>query len=555
MVDERFRWRSLARGIPRSVWLVVLLFVLVATCQTIVFPNFRAPDESRQVDLIVMVEKGEAWPWPAPGTLWVSRGVSAGSFVPSGRLPRRMHLADSRIPARGDRPSYQQQGGTSPARTDDVRWRNQLVQHPPLYYVAASAVLRFLPGWEHSNFDRVFLFLRWFNVLLMAPLPLLLYASARRLKLRDPVPLAASLIPLGVPELTHMAASVNNDNLLTVLAALLTLLVVYVLTGDTSRRTAAWIGVVASLALLTKGFALLIPAWLVLAYVVVAVRHRRPAALTSLGVALLLAGPGLAWWVRNKVLYGTLQPHGVHEQIPAVSNTFGWSDGGAHWLTRLGERLVTLFFVHDHTGLRTHNGPWWMARVALIFVVVGLLGTVALRVLPRADSLVLVLPVFLLFAIVAKGAWEQFADTHTYPGMQGRYLYAGLVGMAVVAVAAAARLPERGRRLLPLGLLGLAGAMQTVYLVNTLDLYWAPAGMTVGSFHGLRRSVGTMLYWYPISPWVVLAIVAATTATGVCVVVVLAAQARRQPAALAPARPPDAPDIVDAQVETMDRPV
>jgi hypothetical protein len=532
----------LIRGVPGTVWLVVLLFVLVAACQTVVFPNFRAPDEARQVDLIVMVDRGEAWPWPAPGTRYLSSGVSAGGFTPSDRLRARWHLADKLIPARGDRPSYQDRGGTTPARPQRRSGRNQLVQHPPLYYVAAAAALGVVPDWEHTDFDRVFLLLRWLNVLLMAPLPLLLYATARRLRLPDPVRLAAALTPIAIPELTHLAASVNNDNLLTVLAAVLTLLIVHVLTGDLSRRTAAWIGVIGTLALLTKGFALFIPPWLVLTYVVAAVRYRRPAALASLGISLVLIGPGLAWWVRNKIIYGRLQPPGLGEQLLQQPQQFGWSDGGAPWLTRLAERLVTLFFVHDQTGLRTHNGPWWVARVALLLVVVGIAGTVALRVLPRVDSLLLGLSVLILVAIIVKGSWEHFTLTHIDAGMQGRYLYAGLAGVMVVAVASAARLPDRLRRMLPLALLGLTGVAHTVYVVNTLDLFWTPAGTTVGD-RGLRPSIAAMLYWYPMPHGVVVAIAAATAATAIGVAVALAAQVGRPPpTACAGEGPPSTPD-------------
>src|SRR5688500_13483856 len=74
---ERFQLSSLVRHVPRVVWLVVALHVLVMLCQTAVFPNLRSPDELQHVDLILAVETGTAWPWPDPGTLRVSQGSSA----------------------------------------------------------------------------------------------------------------------------------------------------------------------------------------------------------------------------------------------------------------------------------------------------------------------------------------------------------------------------------------------------------------------------------------------------------------------------------------------
>lgn len=263
--------RSAWRAVPNPVWLILILHLLVVLCQSAVFPNFRAPDEREHVDLIVTVAQGHAWPWPDPGTVNVSKGSRAGGFTIQNRVPAPLHLSEHEPPPRGERPSYRAAGGADlmgpPA--------NQLIQHPPLYYLAGAAVLSLYPDWEDAPFDRVYLILRLWNALLTAAVPLLLWATARRLSLPDPLPVAAALVPLGVPEFTHTAASVNNDNLLVVLAAALTLLLVRVLSGDTSRRTAVAIGVLTTLALLTKGLALMIPLWVGMAYLLAAFRFRR----------------------------------------------------------------------------------------------------------------------------------------------------------------------------------------------------------------------------------------------------------------------------------------
>ncbi|GIF77138.1 glycosyltransferase family 39 protein [Asanoa siamensis] len=515
------------------MWLILVLHVAVALGQTAIFPNFRSPDERQHVDLIVAVEQGRAWPWPDPGTLATSAGSGAGGFTRSQRINGPLHLADQDVPARADRPSFDAAGGVAPAEKVPA---NQLIQHPPLYYALGAAALALVPGWERIPFDLTYLALRWWNVLFAAALPLLLWAVARRLRVPEPLPVAAALVPVAIPELTHTESAVNNDNLLVLLFAVLTLLVVRVLTGDTSRRTAVLIGGVGSLALLTKGFALLVPFWVALAYAVVALRRRdrRRAAAVGLGVAWLAMLPGLAWWIHNRIVYGTLQPHGRYTEMPALDARFSFAEGGLGWLARLLERMNTLFFVHDQTGARTHHWPWKVALLAGLLLVVGIVLTLALRSLPRTTTLVLLLPAAGLLAIVAKGSYEQFAASHTYAAMQGRYLYGGLIGLAVVALAAASRLPAAWRRAIPLALLLFAAVIQLVYVAYTVDLFWTPAD-------GDRTAVpGAIASWYALPPVVLILLLATVVAAFAATTAATVRLAARPAATTGGAAQPDA---------------
>lgn len=522
--------RRIWRSIPGAVWLATFLWLLVMVTQTAVFPNFWSPDERQQVDLIVMTNQGHAWPWPEPGTMDVSEGSGAGGFTtlrpPSGYV-------EQWLPARGDRPSYQDAGGAEPSGGR----KNQLVQHPPLYYLAGAAVLVVVPDWQHVPFDLVYLVLRLWNVLIMLPLPILLWATARRLKLPDPLPVAAALVPLVIPGLSRGAASVNNDNLLVILAAVLTYLTARVLTGDTSRRTALAIGVVGSLALLTKGLALVIPLWVAAVYLVAAFRFGRRTAVLPLVVAGAAMIPGVAWWVRNKLVYGVVQPNGLHPpgEAPAMTPRYGWSDGGWDWLVRFLERMNTTYFVQDQTNQRLHNSSWWMAVVAGVLVLLAVAVVLIHRrpVLPRATTVVLLLPTIGCFAIVAMGVWEYFAATREYTGMQGRYLFPGVVGVGVVAVAATARLPGRARRFVPLAVLLFAVVIESAYFLNVLQEFWRPRA-EVG-LSALWQGFLAIGRWYALPAAVLVCVVALAAAT----VVVLAIALVRAGQAGAVSPPPD----------------
>jgi len=166
------------RAVPTVVWLIAIVHLTVALAQTAVFPNARSPDERQQVDLVLQVAQGEAWPWPDPGTAFITEGVEAGYFLPVDRLPGRQHLADrDDIAPRGERPSYAAAGGGTPM---DEPFYNQLIQHPPLYYLLGAGVVATIPGWEDQPLDAVWMLLRWGNALLTAALPILLFLTARR---------------------------------------------------------------------------------------------------------------------------------------------------------------------------------------------------------------------------------------------------------------------------------------------------------------------------------------------------------------------------------------
>ncbi|RIQ14497.1 phospholipid carrier-dependent glycosyltransferase [Jiangella rhizosphaerae] len=512
---------------PTVVWLIAAVHLAVALAQTAVFPNARSPDERQQVDLVLQVAQGAAWPWPDPGTAFVTEGVEAGYFVPTDRLPGRQHLADrDDVAPRGERPSYADAGGGTPMGEPAY---NQLIQHPPLYYLLGSAVVSANPGWADQPLDAVWMALRWGNAMLTAVVPVLLFLTARRLGLPPPLPVVAAATPLVVPELTHIESSVNNDTLLIVLFAAATYLVARVLTGDLRWRTGAALGAVTSLALLTKGLALLMPAWIVLAYAVGGVRERRGAdAVRGLLVAGAASVPGSLWWLRNTLVYGTIQPHGTHAEPPDLTAVHGWSDGGWDWLSRFAERMVTLFFVNDHDSDRAMDASWWMARVALIVVLAGVGTALVRRGLPRPAALVLLFPIPALAGIVARGSWEQFAAFgSTGAAQQGRYLFPGLVGLMVVAVAGAAALAPPWRRWVLPALLTLALAMHAAFWHDVWTLYWLPADPA----GGLGRAVSAIAFWYPFPP----AVLAVTLAGGLVAAVLLVRWTVR--AAAAPVEP------------------
>ena len=282
---------------------------------------------------------------------------------------------------------------------------NQMTQHPPLYYGVGGLLLATAP--DDTPAETVG-WLRALGVVLSLPLPFLAWATAKRLGGTD----AAAFVPAAIPQLTHIGSTANNDVLLIPLAGLVTWLAVRAATGDTSRRTAVLAGLATAAALLTKGLALALLPVLVVAWWGAPRRM-----LLALGAASL----GLWWWVLNLLRYGVLQPAGA-------SPSGGDAPSGLGYLRFFVEAMARRFW--GVFGQLDSPLPLALVVVASLLLLAGLV--LGIR---RPGAAVALLPAAGLLAIVALGAWRAHATTGGTPGVQGRYLFPGVVGLSAVAAA------------------------------------------------------------------------------------------------------------------------
>lgn len=481
--------------IPPPVWALTIVWGIVLLGYTVLLPAYRAPDEPQHVDLIVAMRSGE--PYPDFDERIVSPAVRS-SLILVDFDERSRNLTASGATPRAERPSFAALEGALPPPTADElerkpqRYRNWIAQHPPTYYLLLGQGLNAVPGTSDWPFDRVVGFLRICNALMLLPLPAIIFATARRIGCSRTVGVAASVIPLTIPQLAHIGGSVNNDNLLVLFGAVLTWLVARVMGGDVSTRTAVLIGVTGALALLTKGFALFIPPWIVVAYLVAARRApERRAVLArgalSVGSMVVLGG---WWWVRNLVVFGTLQPSVMVDAIvPRTSPDFvpqpGW------WMTRFGAFMTQRTW--GSFGWLEVELPLGAIGVATAVVLFGVVVALVRRDREglRGPIVVLLLPTVMLLAIVAVLGWRAYLLSGKTPGLQGRYLFAGLVGLAVaVGQGLTAAFRSRGRAT-PIVLLVGAVAMHVLAFRAIAPLYW---GDTTAS---LTERLGALAAWAP----------------------------------------------------------
>jgi 4-amino-4-deoxy-L-arabinose transferase-like glycosyltransferase len=457
--------------------------------------------------------------------------------------PPTQRLALAPIPPRGHRPSFDQLGGHA---FESGGQPNQMVQHPPLYYWMEAVVLR-VPGVSGLAWDLQIWLMRLLSVALMTPVPLLCWAAARRLLSGFGVVLVgqasqlavlAAVVPLTIPNLVRDGSSVDNDTLLILAVSLVLCFLARVLTGDRTSRTAVAISVALAVALWTKGLALVLPPFVLAAYLVEAWRGanarevirsvRRPLAIVAVGGLV-----GSVWWIRNIIDYGTVQINGFGSAF--LSSQYGRQDNHGT-VTRFLPQFITEFTsrIWGEIGLPDSPSPGPFIIYGWFFVV--LLGCVAAlvirgRVGARRSMLVLAATPLAIFCVVAGGSYATFR--HWSQGIhasQGRYVYPAIVVIASLAAVGWLHIlqPRFRPRLAPIVVAGALVTNAAAWLLLLRSWYQPTHTQSVAGF---RAAVHGLLRWSPLPAAVtVILVVGLPVAFGLTCLVGVSRDARSQSA-------------------------
>ena len=163
------------------MWAITAVFGLLLLTYSVLFPIYRAPDEVSHVDMILGIRHELRYPRfdgrSYSADVWASRAIAGADDSVRPENPFH-HTAEQATP-RGRRPTFEQLAPYGP--TDH---RNQVANHPPLYYVLLAAPLfitSVVPWARDWSFDQVVGFLRFLSILMMVPLPIVIFVAARRL--------------------------------------------------------------------------------------------------------------------------------------------------------------------------------------------------------------------------------------------------------------------------------------------------------------------------------------------------------------------------------------
>jgi 4-amino-4-deoxy-L-arabinose transferase-like glycosyltransferase len=528
---------------PRAVLVATLLFGMVTALWTVAVPAFRAPDEAAHLDLILYLADGNGYPSYDGRYFGEEVNFDTDRYLVNLTQPwPRFDEADAT--PRGERPDADDLGlePDAGARRNDARRAgypyvyNQMPQHPPVYYVAQAAVLRFerwvLPGHGIPSMDRELGLLRLMDVLMVMPLPLLAWATVRRMGGSDRAGTIAALLPLGVPQLMHIGAAITNDALFMLLGGILAVLLAGVGRGVRTRRTDLAVGLVLGVTLLTKAFAVMFVPWVAVAYALAAWTARRWRPLLDGALAgAVAAAVGAWWWVRNWVVEGEPAPTTETLTRTTAQQPDGFEPDALRFLLFFPARLLSRTWAWVGHGTPKFELPGWVVLVlAVLVAAAGVAAFLAARrgrgtdagasevaeaptgveavaagVGPRrVDVLAAWLPALLVALFVARRSVGLYETTGKVAFVQGRYLFGALVPpMAVVGLGVAHKLGKAG----PLATLVFVAALQAAVLGEVVAGAWSGPG-----FFGPVRGALAWSPWPPLAVGLVAAGVVAATA-------------------------------------------
>jgi hypothetical protein len=304
---------------------------------------------------------------------------------------------------------------------------DQMTQHPPLFYFVEALVFRFF-GADDWTWDRQLLLMRVVSAAMTLPLiPSAVY-TARCMGAGERASLAAGILAFAIPQLAFITGSVTNDSLTIGLGSLVIASCAAIMTGQGSRRVVVTSGVLLGLALWTKGTAIPLGLTMGLAFLVNprigSPRARLRKALKAGSIGLLVGG---AWWVRNIVRYGVIQPSGYQsEDKGSGHNTVSFIR------TALDSLITSYWGKFDWLSWRLPLGITWMLAIVCTALVV-----MAIKKATHRSAYLVLLSFTVADACLLLGqAWTQYRDLGVIAGVQGRYLFPGVVGILALVVLA-----------------------------------------------------------------------------------------------------------------------
>lgn len=429
------------RGTPPAVWVLCALLGMVGFAWSVVLPLLHGPDEGAHVDRIATVDD-QLGRDPTIQLTYSTDLVEALRRINVVAVDHRVVPVVPWVPLspdgdapRGERPTYP--GLASPADLDNL---NAAGSGPPLYYwlvdeVDALTGVVGVGGIDEVGWARTLGLWRLLSALLLACLPWLTWATARRLGMAPSTALTAAALPLAIPQLGQSAGTVNNDALLLPAVWLAILASVWLATGGLTTRWAVVAGIGAGIGMGAKVFGLPAPLWIAAA--LVAAPFTGPGGravgwavrLRLLGIAALATLATGGWWpTLHLVTNGTPAPRDFAYPQPDVADA-----SVLPWLGDVVTRLSSTGW--GSFGIEQFGLPGWVVTLATVVGLIALaLGTVRFAREQRAALTALLwLPLATILLMVLVAAWGGYARSGLPIGLHGRYLFAALPAILPLA--------------------------------------------------------------------------------------------------------------------------
>lgn len=380
----------------------------------LIMPPFSGPDELFHYNSVVRVIDGGGWPLPYKAkilentkTAVIESGYKAGSIIPDNNIIVEPNL----------RSSFLKEPNESTSKVDNM------VQHPPLYYYFSAFILKifspFAERWDHAIF-----IMRLVSSLLVATSIIFISKTIINVGLSPKLALVGSTSVLAIPMLLMQSGYVNNDNLL----IFATSACFYFLTKKWSNKLhlfhpAVFAGLFLGIALLTKGFALLLIPFVFFLSIHANQKQNKKNWLIILIPQLVGLIVGGWWWIRNLIFLGKIQPsiYGIAEHNGVMSENYDLLI------------FISSFFSRLNRTFWTRAGRIEIAIPDLISDIAGIIVLIAIVITLVFNKKRLILSVILIYLLLITAVLFVRSNHVFYyfgvpnRGIQGRYLFSGLI--------------------------------------------------------------------------------------------------------------------------------
>lgn len=203
------------------------------------------------------------------------------------------------------------------------------------------------------------------------------------------------------------------------------------------------------------------------------------------GAVLVVAG---WWYVGVRARTGRFAPTIESDRLTSALAPPGFAPDAGRFASEFARNVDDRFW--GSFGWYTIRFPTWLAACCTLVVV----AAVVAALLPRRDEsgstrwqrAALLVPFVLLGGLVLSRAWRLYATTSSFPFMQGRYLFAGLVGLFVLVALGLTRAVGRWA---PVAAAVAAALLQAEALRRCLQGWWGGPGL------GPRGQVQALVAW------------------------------------------------------------
>lgn len=421
-----------ARAYRAGAILLTGLTLVLTFTWALLLPSFDGPDEPWHHNSVVRLVGGGGWPLPYEAAVLESTWQAvreSGDIPPTGDPVAHPPAPADRSPALADE--------SVPSTIPDY-----MLQHPPGFYGPAALAVRATGGAE-LRWDHAHQVMRAVCAVFLAAAVPFLIGTTRWATGSRPAGLVGGASALGVPFVTNSGGYVSNDPMLiATCSATIYLLVRAWRDPDASRLLLPLAGLAYGLALLTKGFALFL-APVVIMLALLAAWTRAPSPLGMLGLLVvpgaLTVAIGGWWWIRNRLLLGTVQPSRLGGRERLAEPVDGYSLTA--FLSGAAERLNVTFW--GRGGRASVALPDVVPALLLVLLTVAFVLALTHRQARSAVLIVILFPIAVALTIVVNAHGIYWDTGRPHQGIQGRYLYSGLAALCIAAGAAAHILRDR----------------------------------------------------------------------------------------------------------------